>query len=72
MQQLEQQGRTVVRVWVWEESRLVGLLGLADQPKPGLKEAIQQLRALGIRHVELLTGDNPAAARTLAEALGIC
>ncbi|MDQ7801356.1 MAG: cation-translocating P-type ATPase [Armatimonadota bacterium] len=67
--QLEQQGRTVVLVTV--DGRAAGLLALADRPRPGVAQSLQQLAALGVKRVELLTGDSEAAARELAERLGI-
>ena len=47
-----------------------GLLVVADQVKPTSREAVTQLRALGLTPV-LLTGDNAAAARTIAAEVGI-
>jgi len=52
-------------VWV-----LRALLAFADEPKPGAKEAIAQLRALGIRAV-MVSGDNWGAARAMARRLGM-
>ncbi len=46
------------------------LLAFADEPKPGAKEAIAQLRALGIRTV-MVSGDNWGAARAMARRLGL-
>jgi len=66
---LEQQGRTVVLVTV--DGQAAGLLALADRPRPGVAQSLQQLAALGVKRVELLTGDSEAAARELAEQLGI-
>ena len=43
---------------------------IADEPKPGAKEAIAQLRALGIRAV-MVSGDNWGAARAMARRLGM-
>jgi len=47
-----------------------GLLVVADTVKPTSAEAIRQLRALGLTPV-LLTGDNEAAARSVAARVGI-
>jgi Cu+-exporting ATPase len=46
------------------------VITVADQVKPSSPEAIERLRALGLRPV-LLTGDNEAVARTVADAVGI-
>lgn len=61
-------GRTAVLA-AWDgEAR--GLLVVADQVKPTSAEAVAQLRALGLTPV-LLTGDNAAAARAIADEVGI-
>jgi len=66
--QLQAAGNTVSGVA--REGRLIGLIALADQPKPGAREVIAALRAQGLRSV-LLTGDNRRTAEALAERLGI-
>lgn len=47
-----------------------GVLALADALKPTSREAVEELRALGITPV-LLTGDQEAAARAVAAEVGI-
>ncbi|WP_396918675.1 heavy metal translocating P-type ATPase [Mycolicibacterium sp.] len=64
----EQQGRTAVAVGWDGQARAV--LVVADAVKPTSHDAITQLRGLGPRPV-MLTGDNEAAARTIAEQVGI-
>jgi Cu+-exporting ATPase len=64
----ERQGRTAVLV-AWD-GKARGVLVVADTVKPTSKEAIEGLRALGLRPV-LLTGDNEAAARAVAAEVGI-
>lgn len=66
---LEQEGKTVVAVAV--DGRRVGLVAVADRPRPQVREALRALQRLGVRRVELLTGDSEAAARALAAELGI-
>jgi len=50
--------------------RVVALMGFGDEPKPGAAAAIAHLRQLGIR-VLMLSGDNRAAARAMAERVGL-
>ncbi|MCW0216218.1 MAG: heavy metal translocating P-type ATPase [Pseudonocardia sp.] len=64
----EAEGRTVVAV-SWD-GRARGLLVVSDAVKPTSAEAIRRLRGLGLTPV-LLTGDNGAAARTVAAEVGI-
>lgn len=52
------------------ELRFVGLVGLHDPPREGVKQAIDRCQAAGIR-VEMVTGDKPETARAIAEAAGI-
>jgi Cd2+/Zn2+-exporting ATPase/Cu+-exporting ATPase len=66
---LEDQGRTVV--YLVEDGRLVGLVAVADTLRPEVPKALGRLRALGIRRVLLLTGDNERVARALAAELGV-
>ncbi|WP_248242804.1 heavy metal translocating P-type ATPase [Microbacterium kunmingense] len=64
----ESEGKTVVAVG-WDGAAR-GILIVADTVKPTSKEAIAQLKALGLTPV-LLTGDNEAVARQIAAEVGI-
>ena len=64
----EAAGQTVVFA-AWDGA-VRGVLVVADTIKPTSAEAIRQLREMGLRPV-LLTGDNEAAARSVANAVGI-
>ena len=66
---LEEGGRTVVVVEV--EGSPIGVLGLADEPRPEAGEAIAALSRLGIERTVLLTGDNRATAEAIGRRLGI-
>ena len=50
--------------------KLVGLLPLADPPRPDSKETIGELKRLGVK-TKMLTGDNVAIAREIAGQVGI-
>ncbi len=67
-EELRREGETVMFVAV--DSKLVGLLGVADPIKDTTPEAIRQLHADGIRIV-MLTGDSRATAEAVARKLGI-
>lgn len=49
----------------------IALLAAADTLRPETPAAIAELRALGIKHIELLTGDNERTAAALAGQLGV-
>ncbi|MGE4565827.1 MAG: heavy metal translocating P-type ATPase, partial [Victivallaceae bacterium] len=51
--------------------RYCGRLLIADELKPGVREAVEALRQTGVGRIAMLTGDNPAAAALAAEAAGI-
>lgn len=53
------------------DGQLVGALGIEDPLKLGAAEAVADLGRLGFEHIVMLTGDNLAAARRVANAAGI-
>lgn len=58
-------------VYVVIEDVLAGYLTIADEPKEDSVSAILALKALGIKEIVMLTGDNKAAAYKVAQELGI-
>jgi len=52
------------------DGRLAAALAVSDPIKPGAREAIAQLHAMGIQ-VAMITGDNRHTAQAIARALGI-
>ncbi len=53
------------------DGELVGVLGIEDPLKEGVREAVGQLRGLGFKRVVMLTGDNGRTARRVAEEAGV-
>ena len=53
-----------------DDFELVGLLALADPPRPDAKQMIEEARNLGVKPI-MVTGDNIAIARQMALELGI-
>ncbi len=68
-ERLERRGRTVVIVR--HGDRYLGALGLMDTARPAAKAVIQRLRALGIKRIVMLSGDNPSVANAIAQDLGL-
>ena len=68
-QQLQAAGKTVV--WVAKESRLLGIIAVADTLRPEAKNTIKRLKRLGVEHIIMLTGDNQQTAEYIACELGI-
>lgn len=65
----EAQGETVTLVSLGGEA--IGLIGIADQPRPEAAAAVVALSDAGIKNVVMLTGDNERAALHVAGMLGI-
>ncbi|QBB70717.1 heavy metal translocating P-type ATPase [Pseudolysobacter antarcticus] len=65
---LQGEGRTVVHVA--QNSKMIGLIAIADAIRPTAKAAIAKLREGGIE-VVMLTGDNAGTAKRIAADLGI-
>jgi Cu2+-exporting ATPase len=61
-------GRTVV--YVARSNSLLGLIAIADAPRPSAAATVKRLRERGVR-VAMLTGDNAGTARRIADGLGI-
>jgi Cd2+/Zn2+-exporting ATPase len=64
-----QDGRTTVLVA--DGARPLGLIAVADEVRESARDAIEMLRAQGVQHIALLTGDQPAAAEALARTVGV-
>ncbi len=67
-QTLARQGKTAL--YFARESRLLGLIAVADVVKPDSAAAIKTLRETG-REVVLLTGDNETTAQSIARQVGV-
>ena len=64
-------GADCARVYAARDGQPAGVVCLSDAVRPGAKEALAQLKAMGISRVVMLTGDREAPARATADALGI-
>jgi Cu2+-exporting ATPase len=68
LNEFQRQARTVI--YFTNSSKVLAVLGIADELKEGSKEAIQTLQAEGIS-VYMLTGDNRFTAAAVAKDTGI-
>jgi len=67
--ELEHVGRSTMLVS--KGGTLLGILGLADTARPNIQKVMQDLRALGIDHLVMLTGDNADVANNIAKQVGL-
>ena len=67
-QVLAEQGKTPL--YCLKESRLIGVIGIADPVKENAKTAVSALKNTGL-DVVLLTGDNKKTAQAVARSVGI-
>jgi len=65
---LESEGKTAVVVL--SGKRVIGVIGLRDEPREDAAAGIARLKALGLRSI-MLTGDNARTADAIATSLGI-
>ena len=66
---LEAQGKTLL--FIARDGEPLGVLAAADTLRPEVPAALQAVRALGVRQIELLTGDNERTAAALGDKLGV-
>lgn len=65
---LEDEGHSVIAVG--NERHVCGVISVVEGLRPGAADAMRELRALDIRHVAVLTGDNRGTAEAVARAIG--
>lgn len=68
MHELEMEGKTVVCVCINE--KMVGVIALADTPRPESHAVVSYLKSMGL-DVWLITGDNIRTASSIARKMGI-
>jgi Cd2+/Zn2+-exporting ATPase/Cu+-exporting ATPase len=67
--ELEAQGKTLL--FVARDGEPAGVLAAADTLRPEVPSALAAVHDIGVRHIELLTGDNERTAAALAEKIGV-
>lgn len=68
LETLEEAGKTAMLLA--NEKHILGIVAVADTVKETSKEAVQQLRGMGIE-VYMITGDNLRTAQAIAKSVGI-
>ncbi len=67
--EVEQAAQTVIAVAQGE--RFLGVIGLADRPRAGVRDVLAKLRSMGLEHLVMLTGDNRPVAEAIAKEIGV-
>ena len=67
--ELESQGKTLL--FLSQNNQCIGILAASDTLRSEVPISLAKLNSLGIKHIELLTGDNESTASELAKQLGI-
>lgn len=68
---LDREAPSASVVFLSRSQKLVGAVCVADPVRPGVPEILAALRAHGVSHTVMLTGDSESAARAIATRLGI-
>jgi len=68
-ERLQADGKTIMLIQM--DGQFLGVLGLADTAREGVKEVLEQLRQIGIRKTIMLTGDNERVGRAIGDAVGL-
>lgn len=66
---LEESGKTTMLVRA--DGDFLGVMGLADTPRPNIREVLSRLHRLGIHQTIMLTGDNEQVGRAIGDEIGI-
>jgi len=56
--------------FVAREGKGIGVIGLEDRTRTGAREAVDELKALGVRQIMMFTGDRHAVAERVSGELG--
>jgi P-type Cu2+ transporter len=67
-ERLQGAGRTVAHIA--QDGRVIGLIAVADAPRPTARATIERLQDLGVK-VAMITGDNLGTAQRIGRELGI-
>jgi Cd2+/Zn2+-exporting ATPase len=66
---MQERGRSTMVVRHGE--RWLGVIGVADTPRPGVRAVLDELRSLGIGRLVMLTGDNAGVGEAVGRDVGV-
>jgi len=72
---IHEQGSTAIGIAIIgddeDSMRVLGVIGIADAIRPDAAQNLNELRALGVEHLVMLTGDSEEVARHIAAEAGV-
>ena len=63
--------RSEIGLYVAQDEKIIGLIGVSDSPRENIKKAINRLRNYGVDDIVLLTGDLRQQAETIASRMSM-
>ena len=63
--------RSEIGLYVSQDEKIIGLIGVSDPPRENIKKAINRLRNYGVDDIVLLTGDLRQQAETIASRMSM-
>ena len=63
--------RSEIGLYVAQDEKIIGLIGVSDPPRENIKKAINRLRNYGVDDIVLLTGDLRQQAETIASRMSM-
>ena len=63
--------RGEIGLYIAQDNKIIGLIGVSDPPRENIKKAINRLRNYGVDDIVLLTGDLRQQAETIASRMSI-
>ena len=68
-ERLQTEGKSTMLIQA--DGQFLGVVGLADTPRDGVKQVLQRLQQIGVSKTIMLTGDNERVGRAIADAVGL-
>jgi len=68
-ERLQTEGKSIMLIQA--DGQFLGVVGLADTPRDGVKQVLERLQQIGISKTIMLTGDNERVGRAIADAVGL-
>lgn len=69
VQEFEKNGNSIVLTAI--DGEIISLIGIRDQIRPGVKEQLKEMKALGVKNLVVASGDNQGTVDLVAKELGL-